>query len=384
MGELVAGQPALRIDCTTSLPLEMVSSLALLHRAVPGSTLDPWLIAAREGLPEDVRDNLDLLHGFSGRMLLYPEEPVMRFRPLEWPRHDSVMEDLLAYLEALPAEDYLEMAANAVRRVHAGFDRRWTPPEDDAGWRKALTPALTRAQIDPVMALLADPDDLKRRTVAMYRSVWELVVRDARERELPLLLLATDRGEALVDRSFGDAYSALTGQRVPDVLNHPPHSITQVTFCPSAHLGGFVSYIAFEPNLVVFFSAPDLIERTEPRDIPNLPRLTPTTTGNHDVAPADFLEATRALADPTRLRIIDLLLEGELYAQEIVSRLGVAQSAASRHLAQLERAGLVTVAARRGSKYYAVSSERLDALAGALTSRSTRARLAPGGEQATV
>jgi DNA-binding transcriptional ArsR family regulator len=69
-----------------------------------------------------------------------------------------------------------------------------------------------------------------------------------------------------------------------------------------------------------------------------------------------------------------LLLEGELYAQEIVARLGVAQSAASRHLSQLERAGIVTVAARRGSKYYAVSADRLEALASALTERGSRAR----------
>ena len=54
MGELVAGQPALRIESITSLPLEIVSSMSLLHRAVPGSTLDPWLIHSRE-LKQDAR-----------------------------------------------------------------------------------------------------------------------------------------------------------------------------------------------------------------------------------------------------------------------------------------------------------------------------------------
>ena len=88
----------------------------------------------------------------------------------------------------------------------------------------------------------------------------------------------------------------------------------------------------------------------------------------------DLLDAARALADPTRLRMLDLLLEGELYAQEIVGRLGVAQSAVSRHLAQLERAGLVTVEARRGSKYYAVNPARFEAVASALQERSVRAR----------
>jgi DNA-binding transcriptional ArsR family regulator len=88
----------------------------------------------------------------------------------------------------------------------------------------------------------------------------------------------------------------------------------------------------------------------------------------------DLLDAARALADPTRLRMLDLLLEGELYAQEIVGRLGVAQSAVSRHLGQLERAGLVTVDARRGSKYYAVNPGKFEAIALALQERSERAR----------
>lgn len=374
MGELVAGQPALRIESITSLPLELVSSMSLLHRAVPGSTLDPWLIHTREQLPRELRENLDLLHGFSGRMLLYPEEPVMRFGPLDPANRDATIDDLIAFMESLPAEEYLDMVANALRRVHAGFDRRWELPHDEATWTKALQPALTRTPLAPVMELIANPEDLKQRTIDLYQSIWDLVVCDAREADLPMLEQAAERGTDLEDRGFNDAYSALTGQRVPDVLSHPPSSITRVAFCPSAHLGAFVSYIAYEPDLVVFFSAPALLERTGARTSPGNNRGRATPSANGHVSTSDLLEATRALADPTRLRIVDLLLDGELYAQEIVARLGVAQSAASRHLSQLERAGIVTVAARRGSKYYAVNGEQLEALASALTERGTRAR----------
>ena len=374
MGELVAGQPALRIETITSLPLEIVSSMSLLHRAVPGSTLDPWLIHTREHLPHGLRENLDLLHGFSGRMLLYPEEPVMRFGPLEPENRDADFDDLIAFMETLTADDYLDMAANALRRVHADFDRRWEPPDSEASWSRALKPALTRAPLDQVMELIAQPEELKRRTIDLYQSIWDHVVRDAREAKLPLLQEAAELGAALDDRGFSDAYSGLTGQRLPEVLSHPPASITRVAFCPSAHLGAFVSYIAYEPDLVVFFSAPGLLERAGERSAQVRIRGEASLATNGHASPTDLLEATRALADPTRLRIVDLLLEGELYAQEIVARLGVAQSAASRHLSQLERAGIVTVAARRGSKYYAVNAERLDALASALTERGSRAR----------
>ena len=57
---------------------------------------------------------------------------------------------------------------------------------------------------------------------------------------------------------------------------------------------------------------------------------------------------------------------GELYAQEIVGRLGIAQSAVSRHLALLERAGVIRVRPHGGMKYYAVNCARMDALADAL------------------
>jgi DNA-binding transcriptional ArsR family regulator len=371
MGELVAGQPALRVETAVSLPLDLVSVLSLLYRAVPGSGLDPWLIEARAGLPDAVRADLELLHGFSGRLLYYPEEPVMRFEPLRPDRQVAGFEDLIAFMRALPATDYLEMVEHALQRVYADREMRWRPPADEEAWRRTLLAAITTAKMDDVMALVADPAELKRRTIAMYEGVWNAVYREARDAEAPLLHEAAKRGAAFGDRGFAEAYAALTGQRVPEVLDRPPPTFTRVAFCPSAHLGEFVSYIAYEPDLVVFFAAPQLLDRSQGRDAVGSLSIGETPTP----APApNLLEAARALADPTRLRMLDLLLEGELYAQEIVGRLGVAQSAVSRHLGQLERAGIVTVDLRRGSKYYAVNPDRLEAIAAALTTRATSAR----------
>lgn len=367
MGELVAGQPALRIETAVSLPLDMVSVLSLLYRAVPGSNLDPWLLEARRNLPPHVRENLDLLHGFSGRLLYYPEEPVMRFQPLRSDHANASFADLLAFMDSLPAADYLAMAAHALERVHADLELRWRPPGDEEAWARVLAPGLTTCTLADVLPLIRDPAELKRRTIALFAGVWEAVYREARDAELPALTGAARRGAAFGDRGFAEAYAALTGQRVPDVLERPPASITRIVFCPSAHLGGFVSYIAYEPDLIVYFSAPQLLNRCHERD------ATAATNGTGPTH-VDLLETARALADPTRLRMLDMLLEGELYAQEIVGRLGVAQSAVSRHLALLERAGLVTVQARRGSKYYAVNAAQLEAVASTIARRGARAR----------
>jgi len=50
-----------------------------------------------------------------------------------------------------------------------------------------------------------------------------------------------------------------------------------------------------------------------------------------------------ALADPTRLRIIHLLGEGELCVCDLMKVLKEPQSKVSRHISYLRRAGLVAV-----------------------------------------
>ena len=372
MGDLVAGQPALRIETAVSLPLDMVSVLSLLYRAVPGSNLDRWLVDARGRLPDSVRADLDLLHGFSGRLLYYAEEPVMRFEPLRPERLEASFDDLCGFMEGILDDEYRDMVGHALQRVYSDLEIRWRPPADEESWARALAPALTTTPLADVLALIADPAQLKRRTIALYEGVWQAVYKEARAAELSMLHEAALRGASFADRGFSEAYSGLTGQRVPDVLERPPSTITRVAFCPSAHLGGFVSYIAYEPDLIVYFSAPHLIGRCRERDAP--PPPLPETDRSAASDQVDLLDAARALADPTRLRMLDLLLEGELYAQEIVGRLGLAQSAVSRHLGQLERAGLVTVESRRGSKYYAVNPGKFEAMASALQERSERAR----------
>jgi ArsR family transcriptional regulator len=63
----------------------------------------------------------------------------------------------------------------------------------------------------------------------------------------------------------------------------------------------------------------------------------------------------RAFADPTRLRILNLLLEGEACVCDLCTILDEIQPKVSRHLAYLRRAELVTVRTEGKWKYYAVA-----------------------------
>ncbi len=64
----------------------------------------------------------------------------------------------------------------------------------------------------------------------------------------------------------------------------------------------------------------------------------------------------RAFADSTRLRIVNLLLEGEVCVCDLCTVLGEIQPKVSRHLAYLRRAELVTVRTQGKWKYYALAT----------------------------
>ena len=66
----------------------------------------------------------------------------------------------------------------------------------------------------------------------------------------------------------------------------------------------------------------------------------------------------RALSDPVRLRIVRVLLEGEMCVGDIVTILRVPQPTASRHLAYLRRVGLITARKNSYWSFYALAPTR--------------------------
>ena len=68
----------------------------------------------------------------------------------------------------------------------------------------------------------------------------------------------------------------------------------------------------------------------------------------------------RAFADETRLRLINLLLEGEVCVCDLCDVLDVSQPNISRHLAYLRRANFVTVRQDGKWKYYAIPKKPAD------------------------
>lgn len=74
-----------------------------------------------------------------------------------------------------------------------------------------------------------------------------------------------------------------------------------------------------------------------------------------EVATAAYAHLFQALADPTRLTLVQHLASGEHRVRDLVDHLGLAQSTVSKHLGFLLECGLVTLRPEGRSTWYSLA-----------------------------
>ncbi|HRE46157.1 MAG TPA: metalloregulator ArsR/SmtB family transcription factor [Aggregatilineales bacterium] len=198
-------------------------------------------------------------------------------------------------------------------------------------------------------ALLANPQKMHKLMVDHMTLMWETVMRPEWERVEPSLRATISAFEKLdfTGMTAQEAIRVVTGREVPfkwgDKLNH----VERITFIPSPHLGPFlVIFASQDPHVRILFGARMPKENLTP----------PSALGR-----SELLVRLNALADDTRLRILELLTqEQEICAQDIISRLDLSQSSASRHLSQLAATGYITERRRDVAKCYSLNGERIE------------------------
>jgi ArsR family transcriptional regulator, cadmium/lead-responsive transcriptional repressor len=107
---------------------------------------------------------------------------------------------------------------------------------------------------------------------------------------------------------------------------------------------------------------PRITLETAPFQLPDAP-------GEQDLLAKYF----RALGEPTRLRVLELLGDGERSVGELVAALGLPQPKVSNHLACLRWCGFVTTRREHRTIHYRLADERVHeivTLARALLSRN--------------
>jgi len=145
----------------------------------------------------------------------------------------------------------------------------------------------------------------------------------------------------------GQAAKYVTGQNLKE--NHwdlDAEQAEQIIFVPSAHVGPYLGKFNNKNALGIIFGA----------------RL-PKDTQIHapDLSRGEITVRLSALADDTRLNILKLLAtEGELRSQDVMEKLQMSQSAASRHLKQLSATGYLTERRCSGAKCYNINATRIE------------------------
>ncbi len=86
------------------------------------------------------------------------------------------------------------------------------------------------------------------------------------------------------------------------------------------------------------------------------PRQKPVALAQSDEILMKFF---KGLGDPTRLRIVEALLEKEWNVSELIKLIGVPQSNISNHLACLKWCGYITSRKEGTSVYYQVTDDRV-------------------------
>jgi len=197
---------------------------------------------------------------------------------------------------------------------------------------------------------VVDPPAMQDLIVSHLRKMWDEYLAPEWERVAPMLQDAVKAFQQidLSNMSKFEAAQLIAGQELErEKWERKLERAEKVIFVPSAHVGPYVGKLwAGGDTLWMLFGA-------------RLPEGVPFQAP--DLSRAEIVVHLSALADDSRLRILKLISEnGELSSQEIMTSLGLSQSAASRHLKQLSASGYLSERRCNIAKCYQLNPERIE------------------------
>jgi DNA-binding transcriptional ArsR family regulator len=207
-----------------------------------------------------------------------------------------------------------------------------------------------RAEHEASYELMKDPQAMKDKMINHLREMWEEYLAPEWERNLPMLresIVAFESldysGKSTTERML----QIVARESLPGEWESLLADIDEVIFIPSAHIGPYLMLIHHSETIArIVFGA--RVPKGAQVSSPELHR-------------SELLMRLNTLADGTRLQILELVIqEGELGAKEIMDRLDLSQSTASRHLRQLSVTGYLTERRNEGAKAYRLNQDRIN------------------------
>lgn len=252
------------------------------------------------------------------------------------------VEEVCEYDDKETQEKHARMNEILIRVAHQG---KWKQEDSEFFVRifgKKHT--LKKDGIERALDWWSKPEELGEGFLSALQSYHQAFFEEEEKRIEPALRAGLERAQSLATTlSFEDLFADLTqGLQVGDEFNSPK----------------FIIAPAFWTTPLVFFEKLDndtmiLLFGARPADMSVIPGET---------VPDGLVRTLKALADPTRLKILRYLTNESLTPSEIARRLQLRPPTVTHHLKELRLAGLVELALLHEENRYTVRRQALTAV----------------------
>ncbi|MGH2400370.1 MAG: ArsR/SmtB family transcription factor [bacterium] len=340
--DLTSKAPSLTVRLDPSPVYDMLAALFITENwaADRGFEIDrKWVQNSRAALAADPRRDMRLFARERGF--------VIGLTSFLGTRPGTTVPEFFKLLSVAPPAEVVERLLTAPRaaRPAAPLLREVIRTRRETAVREFLAAYPGEYETSRIRELITSPPgEVHQRLLRLLRAFYGNVYQEEVARVLPLLRADVEAKTQLAAAlPAGELVERATG----GITIVPDAEISQVVLAPS--------YFFRPYNLISEYPGVRLY-------------IYPVGLSTADaVAPAQELAlALKALGDETRLRVLQMLAEREMYLQEIANRLGVTHVTAIHHLALLRAARLVRAIERGNLKYYQLRQETVAELGGRL------------------
>ena len=338
--------PATTVEFIVSVPLDLMNAMYFTRLAADHEGLEGWPTETRKAMPADLLEEFDFLYNFplGEPGVLGTMGDMLWAQPQTW---DSI-EALLAYVRNLPLgigsfEEGLGVQGLCYNVTACDIKGNW--PETRDLRREALVARLQEdaADVDAVIAIYDRPEELRTRMVNLIERVYREYYKPDLPRRLACLQASAAAHQGTTADHVADVMKQISGRDnmclEPDGVCYKPWR--KLRFAPSMDMGPYMSCAVIGSLHGMFYPCESKF-------------ITGNAEGDDSLRMARIY---KALSDEQRLRILDILREREMYAQEIVDRTGLHQSMVSRHLGFLKAVGLLHVRKVSNMKFFSLNPD---------------------------
>lgn len=308
-------------------------SLMVLHEPENYGLRASWAAGVRSRLPTAERRMIE-------EMMTYVWVPIPWIHSLEPPKDAA---SVLWALRRIPPEDRLLKLIEKMEKGEDAFFKVVKAVVEKRAWDETDLEAIKQAthhwdmrgkarSLPKLLSWLSHPEECGELYYSLMQSYFQAFFEDEEKRIAPALRAGLERAQALADRlSVQDLLVELSqGVHFEDMPK-----VKELVLAPAYWNTPLILYAPLDAERML------LIFGVRPGEDSLVPG---------EQVPDALLRALKALADPTRLRILNYLSQEELSPAELARRLRLRAPTVTHHLHELRVAGLVSLSLEEEEK----------------------------------